>query len=493
MQKILLLFYMFFVAIYMCVAQTDSVTTYKLRLSDALDIASQQSLDALVAKDQMRVYYWRFRDYKADLLPSLTFRGTIPSLNRQLSTYQKEDGTYAFIPSRNLTESALLSVTQNIPYTGGKISVESQLQRLDQLDGSKTTSWLTVPVSITLEQPLITSRPLWWAKKIEPERYKEAKQQYIADMEAVSIRTIQYYFDLLLSMVNYDIAEQTLKNATQLYDIAIGKKRLGLISDNDVQQLKLGKLNASAAVVSARQDYDQKMCDLRNYLGFNDQVVVEAVIPEEAPVIPISLDEVRSLAKANNPISHNARRRQLEAQQLIAEARANRGFKANIYASIGFTGSASKFAPAYQNLQNRQIISLGLSIPILDWGKGKGRIQLAKSQADVEYNRIQQEVLDFEQNIVLAVQQYHDQQGLVSVYREADTVAQRRYKSIFETFVMGHISVLDINAAQTEKDQARRNYINQLYLSWLCFYNLRQITLFDFETRTNIEYSSLLQ
>jgi len=147
----------------------------------------------------------------------------------------------------------------------------------------------------------------------------------------------------------------------------------------------------------------------------------------------------------------------------------------------------------HQNLQNRQIISLGLSIPILDWGKGKGRIQLAKSQADVEYNRIQQEVLDFEQNIVLAVQQYHDQQGLVSVYREADTVAQRRYKSIFETFVMGHISVLDINAAQTEKDQARRNYINQLYLSWLCFYNLRQITLFDFETRTNIEYSSLLQ
>lgn len=493
MQKILFIFYAFLGAIYSCIAQNDSVTTYKLSLSDALEIASQQSLDALVAKDQMRVYYWRFRDYKADLLPSLTFSGTIPSLNRQLAAYQKEDGSYAFIPSRNLTESALLSVTQNIPYTGGKISVQSQLQRLDQLDGSKTTSWLSVPVSITLEQPLITSRPLWWATKIEPERYKEAKQQYIADMEAVSIQTIKSYFDLLLSMVNYEIAEQTLKNATQLYDIALGKKRIGLISDNDVQQLKLGKLNASAAVVSARQDYDQKMCDLRNYLGFNDQVVVEAVIPEEAPVIPISLDEVRSLAEANNPISHNTRRRQLEAQQLIAEARANRGFQANIYASIGFTGSASKFAPAYQNLQNRQIISLGISIPILDWGKGKGRIQLAKSQADVEYNRIQQEVLDFEQNIELAVQQYHDQQGLVSVYREADTVAQRRYKSIFETFVMGHISVLDINAAQTEKDQARRNYINQLYLSWLCFYNLRQITLFDFETKTNIEYSSLPQ
>ena len=242
-------------------------------------------------------------------------------------------------------------------------------------------------------------------------------------------------------------------------------------------------------MVTARQDYDQKMCDLRNYLGFNDQVVIEVTIPEEAPYIPISLEDVMALAKANNPITHNARRRLLESQQIIAQARANRGFQANIYASLGFTGSASRFSPAYRDLQNRQVVSVGVRIPILDWGKGKGRVQLAQSQADVEKNRVQQETMDFEQSITLAVQQYQDQQGLTAIYREADTVAQRRYNTIFETFVMGHISVLDINAAQSEKDQARRNYINQLYMSWLCFYNLRQITLFDFLTKTNIEYN----
>ena len=290
-------------------------------------------------------------------------------------------------------------------------------------------------------------------------------------------------------MVNRDIAEQTLRNATQLYDIALGKKHLGLISDNDLQQLKLGKLNASAGVVIARQDYDQKMCDLRNYLGFNDHVVVEVTIPEEAPYVSISLEEVMALAKANNPITHNARRRLLEAQQIIAQARANRGFQANIYASLGFTGSASSMSPAYRNLQNRQVVSIGVRIPILDWGKGKGRVELAKSQADVENNRVQQEMMDFEQSIMLAVQEYQDQQGLTAIYREADTVAQRRYKTTFDTFVIGKISVLDINAAQSEKDQAKRNYINQLYMSWLCFYNLRQITLFDFLTKTNIEYN----
>ena len=488
MQKIILICFVNFFVSHICYAQSSTTQTYKLSLRDALNIASEQSLDAMVAKDQMRVSYWEYRNYKADMLPALTFEGTLPSLNRLLTEYQKEDGTYIFIPSRSLSENIALSLSQNIPYTGGRVVVQSQLQRLDELDGDKNTNWLSVPASITLEQPLITDRPLWWATKIEPERYEEAQQQFAVNMEMVSMRTIQYYFNLLLSMVNRDIAEQTLRNATQLYDIALGKKHLGLISDNDLQQLKLGKLNASAGVVIARQDYDQKMCDLRNYLGFNDHVVVEVTIPEEAPYVSISLEEVMALAKANNPITHNARRRLLEAQQMIAQARVNRGFQANIYASLGFTGSASSMSPAYRNLQNRQIVSVGVRIPILDWGKGKGRVELAKSQADVENNRVQQEMMDFEQSIMLAVQQYQDQQGLTAIYREADTVAQRRYKTTFDTFVMGQISVLDINAAQSEKDQAKRNYINQLYMSWLCFYNLRQITLFDFLTQTNIEY-----
>jgi hypothetical protein len=51
---------------------------------------------------------------------------------------------------------------------------------------------------------------------------------------------------------------------------------------------------------------------------------------------------------------------------------------------------------------------------------------------------------------------------------------------------MGTINVLDINNAQIERDNARRKYINELYLSWLCYYNLRQITLYDFQKETNI-------
>lgn len=464
------------------------VDTLRLTLDEALALASVQSVDAMVAKNTMRAAYWRYRNYKAELLPSLTFNGTLPSLNKSLSSYQKEDGSYEFVPSSLLTENAGLSLSQNIPYTGGTISVQSQLQRIDQLDGDRRTSWLSVPAVVTLEQPLITSRPLRWSMKIEPERYREAQQQFAVNMETVAIQTIQHYFNLLLTASNLEIAEQTLRNATQLYDIAEGKKRLGLISDNDLLQLRLGKLNATASVVTARQDYEQRVQSLRNYLGLNGNLWIEAEVPEAAPYYPVDLAEVMDLARENNPITANTRRRLLEAQQIIAEARVERGFQVNVYASVGFTGSDAKIGGSYRDLQNRQVASLGVRIPILDWGKGRGRVQLAKSQAEVEKHRVRKDNLDFDQTVAMAVQRYQDQSELTALYRTADTVARQRYRTAFETFVMGQINVLDINAAQNEENTARRNYIDQLYYSWLYLYNLRQITLFDFGTRSRIVY-----
>lgn len=223
-------------------------------------------------------------------------------------------------------------------------------------------------------------------------------------------------------------------------------------------------------------------------MGLNGNLWIEAEVPEAAPYYPVELAEAMELARTNNPITANTRRRLLEAQQIIAEARAERGFQVNVYASVGFTGSDAKIGGSYRDLQNRQVASLGVRIPILDWGKGKGRVQLAKSQAEVEKHQVRKDNLDFDQTVTMAVQRYQDQSQLTELYRTADTVARRRYRTAFETFVMGQVNVLDINSAQTEENTARRNYINQLYYSWLYLYNLRQITLYDFESRTNIVY-----
>lgn len=473
--------------IFICASPLAGQTIEKhLSLDEALALARKQSLDALVIKNQMRVAYWQYRDYRADLLPSMTLTGTLPSLDRSISNYLKEDGSYKFISSSSISEKLSLSIDQNISFTGGKISIESMAQRIDELEGDKRTDYMSVPVSISLNQPLITSNPLKWSMRIEPERYKQAQQQYSVNQEAIAIRTINYYFDLLLAMENIRMSKQNLQNADKLYEVAQSKKKIGLISNHDLLQLKLNKLNASSSLIRAEQEFEQNMFSFRNYLGFNDRVVLVPEIPRECPVVKVTLAQAIELASVNNPFARDILCRRLEAQQQIATAKSNRGFRADLFASIGYTGNGTRFRHAYQDLRSREMVSLGISIPILDWGKGRGKLELARSQQEIMETQLKQETLNFEQNIMTIVRQYQEQSRLTDIARLADTVSQERYKTAFETFLMGKISVLDINSAQTERDNAKRNYISQLYSSWLYFYTLRQITLYDFERKENI-------
>jgi outer membrane protein TolC len=425
-------------------------------------------------------------------LPNVVLDGTLPTLNRSLNTYQREDGSYGFVGNNILTENLSLSLQQNIPFTNGVFSLQSQLQRMDQLN-NKTTGYLSVPFAIALQQPLFHSKSMKWAMRIEPERYKEALKQYQVNMENVYANVINYYFDLLLAKVNLDIANINYDNAVKLFDIAKGKKSLGLISQNEIYQLELSRVNAEANVISVRQAYENRMLTLRNYLRLENDDTVLPVMPEGFSHLDITIEQVVALSVKNNPITHNLNRRIMEAQRQIDQAKANRGFRADINVSIGTTGSDLTLPDSYRNLQNREVVSLGIRIPILDWGKGKGGVKLAESEKEVVTRQTEQVQLNFEQNIVLSVSQFRNQSKLVSLAHHADSIAQLRYETAFQTFVMGTINVLDINSAQVERDNARRKYINELYLSWLYYYNLRQITLFDFVNNTDVNHPTEIE
>ena len=55
------------------------------------------------------------------------------------------------------------------------------------------------------------------------------------------------------------------------------------------------------------------------------------------------------------------------------------------------------------------------------------------------------------------------------------------------TFDGDKISTLDLNDAQNSKDEARQKHISELYYYWYYFYQLRSLTLWDFERNMELE------
>ena len=87
----------------------------------------------------------------------------------------------------------------------------------------------------------------------------------------------------------------------------------------------------------------------------------------------------------------------------------------------------------------------------------------------------------------MLVQQYNNQLAQLNIADESDQIAQKRYATNVETFMIGKISTLDLNDAQVRKDEARQKHVNELFYYWYYYYRLRSLTLWDFEKGTNID------
>lgn len=456
-----------------------------LTLDDAILLARTRSVDAAVALNTLRTAYWEYRTFRAGLLPEVTFNATIPSYSKQYSSYQNSDGSYSFVHNDNLSMNGSLSLEQRIWLTGGTISISSSLDFMRQLSGTIGNRYMSVPVALKLTQPIFGVNDVKWNRRIEPVRYREAKANFISATEQVAMTAIQYYFNLLTSKQNEASARQNVTNAEKLYEVAIAKRDMGRISSNDVLQIELNLLNSRSDLTSCESQVKSDMFRLRTFLDLDSAVEIEPVIPETVPQIRINFDIALSYALENNAFVDNIRRRQLEADYQVAAAKGAQR-QISLFAQVGYTGTDRNFHGAYDPLNDNQIVQIGMSIPILDWGKRRGRVKVAESNQELVRSRLRKERAEFSENLYILVERFNNQQQQLAISLRADEIALRRYDSSVETFMIGKISALDLNDSQTSKDAARLKYLSELFSFWYYYYQLRSLTLWDFSDNTPI-------
>jgi len=480
-------------------AQTD---TLRLSLDECIVMARRQSIDAAVALGELRSAYWQWRSYKADLLPEVSLQSTLPSWNKRYSSYQQADGSLSFVRNDYLGLNGSLNVTQKLWPTGGTISVESSLDYLHQSGSSSprggqegANQFMSLPVAVTLQQPLFSVNHLKWNRRIEPLRYREAQARFLTETEQVAMQAISLYFSLLLAGEQVNIARQNLQTAEKLYEVAQAKRRMGTISENDVLQLRLDVLTARSALTNSESTRQARQFALQSFLN-----IAPPSAPEGATIVPaldisktieapsgavggafrLSYEDVLAHALENNALATTMRRRQLEADYAVASARANRQ-SVSLYAQLGYTGTADNLRGAYRDLLSNEVIQVGITVPLLDWGKRKGQRRLAESNREIVQSQLRQQAQDFRQDIFVLTEQFNNQAEQLRIACEADTIARRRYHTNVETFKIGSISTLELSDAQKAKDQARQNRIQQLFNYWYYYYQLRSIALWDFE------------
>jgi outer membrane protein TolC len=476
-------------------AQSQSdVEVKELTLPEVIEVAHEQSLMALMSRHQFRSSYWEYRSHQANYRPSLALEGTLPSLTNATESVIQPDGTEVFVDRSFMQTSLRMELNQNIALTGGRVFVTSMVQRNDNFGEEPPTTYLSYPVTIGFMQPINGYNELKWDRKIEPLKYEQAKLQYLNTMERVSQQSVRYFFDLSLAQINLEIAEKNMANSDTLYQIATGRYQLGTIAENDLLQMELSRLNSETALNEATIDLELRKSRLRSFLGFNEKVSLQLILSSEVPMIEMDFERTLAEAKDNNPEILNMERQLMEAERAVAVARSQKGIRGDLFAQFGLSGVDEEFRNVYTDLNRQQRIEVGVQVPLLDWGMAKGQFKMAQSAEEVVKMDVSQSLIDFDENIFLQVMQFNLQDDQVAIASKADTIADLRYEVTKQRFLIGKIDVLDLNVALEEKDVARRGFVEALRNYWNYYYDLRGLTLFDWQknVRLSEDFDDLL-
>jgi outer membrane protein TolC len=74
------------------------------------------------------------------------------------------------------------------------------------------------------------------------------------------------------------------------------------------------------------------------------------------------------------------------------------------------------------------------------------------------------------------------------VSKKADEIGDRKYEISKNRYLIGKISITDLNLALQDKDIAKRNYVQSLEDFWTTYYEIRRLTLYDFEQNRPLLY-----
>jgi len=487
--------FLFVLLVSLFLAPLKSQEIKRLNLDDVVTIAAEQSPYALIAKHRFRASYWQYRTFVAEYRPALTLAGNLPDYSTAYSrVWNSVTEQYEYASTNVLQTSGSLALAQNIGLTGGSISLISDLT-YEKDFARETEKYITAPLNIRLTQPLFRYNELRWQKKIEPLKYEEARKKYLSDVENVNIMAVQYFFNLALAQINKQIAETNMQNADTLYKIALGRYNLGTIAEDELLQMELTYLNAGTAINESEINLRDRELKLRSFLGFNQTVRLELLIPGEIPSLEVEVSEVLKLAEVNNPELIALERQLVEAQSSVAQAKAEKGLNANLTASYGLRDQDPLLPEAYNDPNQQQIVRVAFTLPILDWGQGRGRYKMAQSSEELTRVQVEQSRVDFEQKLLLDVQQFNLQDDQVMIAAKSDTVAAKMYEVTKQRFLIGRIDVLDLNNADAKKDQNKRSYIQALNNYWTFFYNMRALTLYDFVNKKPLgtDYDKLVE
>jgi len=456
---------------------------------DIIQSAQEGSPDYLLAKTRAENAKWQYVAAQAVFKPQLGFNATLPQINRSISSVTLPTGQ-EFFNNSFMSNSVGITLGQVVSATGGSVFVSSSLERLDLFktdSQAANSSYLSAPISIGFNQPILRHNPFKWDKQQAELTYKASEKRYIEDREGIAFQAVNNFFDLYTTKLSLDEARLNLQYLDSIAINAKGRYEVGRISETDLLQIQLSAKNADGNVARLALEVQNKTEILRDFLGIGNEVEFKLSAPNPITIYAIDKDKALEYANQNRSQTEEFRMRLLDAEQQMDIAKKDNGPNLRLSGSFGLRNSGGTLSQAYGSLLDQEGVSLSIDVPIADFGRAKAQREIAKSNLELTQLQVQQDRVSFERTILVNVEQFELKRDQLQLSEDALDIALKRLDIAKKRYQIGKVTVTDLNIAIQEEQSARQRYFSTLWDLWRAHYTIRNLTLFDFETGTAIE------
>ena len=461
----------------------------RLTLQESIQLASDSSLESFRAENLYQAGFWEYRAFRAARLPALTLNMTPLQYNREfIQRYDPDGNIDVYRVQQSLYSSANIAINQNLDATGGTFFIDSELGFFRSFGQQTYTQYSSIPIRIGYFQSLMGFNPFRWEKKIAPLKYEKARKQYLYSREEVSEMVVEHFFALALARAEYDMAADNVVSSDTLFRIGQERFKIAAISQADMLTLKLDAINAGNTLKNTGVELKKATFNFRSFLNLGEGSQPETVLPQRPGNLAIPVEKALAYAQEHNPDYLANKQAIMEAEREVEQTSREAAFSADLSLSAGFNQVANTVSAAYTSPLQQNIVRVGLSIPILDWGVKKGKVNMAKNNLNVARISAQQQEQRLAQEIIVTVNDFNIQQDMITSAEEALELAVAAYNATRQRFMIGQSDINSLTLSLNRQKEAQTNYIAALKNYWLSYYRIRKLTLYDFEKQAPLSY-----
>ena len=325
--------------------------------------------------------------FHKSLLPKLVFTSSVP-YQRAISDVTQPDGTIKFIERNYLNPNIGLNATQILPFTGGTINLSNSINYSRDFNNNYTnfsSNW----VNLSYQQSINGYNDYKWQKKINILTKKKDSIEYFQNVIRLKYDIAKSYIDAETTQLKSNLLRENIKKVEFVLNEINEKYKYGRAIKLDVEQTELTLEQLKGYLEANKIEYQNSLSQLKksSNIELQDSIILESI---EEIEYTINKEELIKIMEENG-YNIEWKIKELESEAHLDRIKKDGSVSLNLQLGLGLNSSANEISQLFNTPRQTQFVTLGVKIPILDWGISKDKINIASIEKQNLKYKIEEE------------------------------------------------------------------------------------------------------